>query len=112
MLSKPNTAREEIIMSSDVKLAKQAIHAKLEAQINAAEATLNTLKARAQTTKANVELKSITELLLSKQAILQKLHELKKSDGGHWDRVKADLEARITDFEKSVKGIESKVNVN
>jgi phage shock protein A len=99
-------------MSADVKFAKQAIHDKLESQISAAEATLNTLKARAQSAKANVELKSITELLLSKQAILQKLHELKKSDGGQWDRVKADLETRITDFEKSVKGIESKVNTN
>ena len=99
-------------MSADVKFAKQAVHDKFEAQINAAEATLNTLKARAQTAKANVELKSITELLLSKQAILQKLHELKKSDGGQWDQVKADLEKRITYFEKSVKGIESKVKAH
>jgi hypothetical protein len=112
MFSKPNTTREEGIMSADVKFAKQAVHNKFEAQINAAEATLNTLKVRAQTTKANVELKSITDLLLRKQAILQKLHELKKSDGGQWDRVKANLEARITDFEKSVKGIESKVKAN
>jgi hypothetical protein len=112
MFGKPNTTREEGIMSTDVKLAKQAIHDKFESQINAAEATLNTLKARAHNTKANVELKSITDLLFGKQAILQKLHELKKSDGGQWDRVKADLEARITDFEKSVKGIESKVKEN
>jgi multidrug resistance efflux pump len=112
MFSKSSTTREEGIMSTDVKFAKLAVHDKFEAQINAAEATLNNLKARAQTTKANVELKSITELLLSKQAILQRLHQLKKSDGGQWDRVKADLETRITDFEKSVKGIESKVKAN
>jgi hypothetical protein len=108
MFSKPSTTRKEGIMSTDVKLAKQAIHDKFKSQINAAEVTLNTLKARAQTTKANVELKSITELLLSKQAILRKLHELKKSDGGQWDRVKADLETRIADLEKSMKGFESK----
>ena len=95
-------------MSAGVKFEKQAVHDKFEAQINAVEATLNTLKARAQTTKANVELKSITELLLSKQAILQKLHELKKSDGGQWERTKADLETRIADLEKSMKGFESK----
>ena len=95
-------------MSSDVKLAKQAIHDKLESQINTAEAKLNTLKARAETTKANVELKAITDLLTGKRALLQKLHELKKSDSGQWDRAKADLEAHIADFEKSVKGIESK----
>jgi hypothetical protein len=108
MFSKPNTTREEGVMSTDVKFAKQAIHDKFESQINAAEATLNTLKARAQTTKANVELKAITELLTGKKALLQKLHELKKSDGGQWDRAKTDLEAHIADFEKSVKGIESK----
>jgi hypothetical protein len=95
-------------MSSDVKLAKKAIHDKLESQIDTAEAKLNTLKARAETTKADVELKAIAELLTGKQALVHKLHELKKSDGGQWDRVKADLEARIADFEKSVKGVESK----
>ena len=33
-------------MSTDVKLAQQAIHDKLESQINTAEAKLNKLKAR------------------------------------------------------------------
>ena len=99
-------------MSTDVKLAKQAIHDKFESQIKTADAKLNTLKTHAESAKANAELKAVAELLTSKQTILQKLHELKKSDGGQWDRVKADLEARITDFEKSVKGIESKVKAN
>jgi|SRR6266849_2961038 len=100
-------------MTTDVKnLTKRAIHDKLESQITTAEAKLNTLKARAETTKANVELKAITELLTGKQALLRKLRGLKKSDGGRWDRAKADLEARVTDFEKSVKGIESKVSAN
>jgi hypothetical protein len=99
-------------MSTDVTLTKQAIHDKFESQIHAAEAKLTTLKAQAESAKANAEMKAITELLTKKQAILQKVHELKKSDGGQWDRVKADLEKRITDFEKSVKGIESKVKAN
>ena len=99
-------------MSSDVKLAKQAIHDKFESQINTAEAKLSTLKARAETSKANVELKAIAELLTRKQAILQKLHELKKSDGGQWERAKADLETRIADLEKSVKGFESKTKAD
>jgi cell division protein FtsB len=99
-------------MSTDVKIAKQAIHDKFESQIKTAEAKLDTLKARAETTKANVELKGITELLTRKQGLLQKLHELKKSDNGQWQRAKADLEARINDLEKSVKGIESKADAN
>jgi hypothetical protein len=51
-------------------------------------------------------------LLTRKQAILQKLHELKKSDGGKWEQAKADLETRIEDLEKSVKGIESKTKAD
>jgi hypothetical protein len=95
-------------MSADMKLARQAIHDKFESQIKTAEAKLNTVKTRAEAAKADVELKAVAELLTRKQTILQQLHELKKSDGGQWDQAKADLETRISDFEKSVKGMESK----
>jgi len=110
--SQPNMTGEENSMSTDVKLAKQAIHDKLESQINTAEAKLNTLKARAQTAKANVELKAITKLLTRKQTIAKKLKDLKKSGGDRFEQARADIEARITDLEKSVKGIKSKVNSN
>src|SRR3974377_370176 len=97
-------------MSTEVKLAKQAIHDKIESQLKTAEAMLDTLKAQAASAKANVELKAIAELMTRKQAIQQKLHELKKSDGGQFEQVKADVEARITELEKTMKGIESRVN--
>ena len=99
-------------MATGVGLAKQAVHDKFESQIKAAEAKLGTLKAQAESTKANVELKAIAELLTTKQAIQQKLHELKNSDGNQFDRAKADLETRIEDFEKSVRRIESRVKTN
>jgi len=95
-------------MSTDLNIAKQAIHDKLESQIKAAEAKLETLKARAEAAKANVEIKAIAELLPKKVEIQQKLEQLKKSGGDRWEQAKADLEGRIVDFEKSVKGIESK----
>jgi len=95
-------------MSIVANIAKQAAHDKLESQIRAAEAKLDALKAVADAAKAEVEIKAIAELLPGKHAIYQKLQELKKSDGGQWERVKADLEARIAHFEKSVKRIESK----
>ncbi|MGA8149798.1 MAG: hypothetical protein WB952_02540 [Terriglobales bacterium] len=95
-------------MSTDLNIAKQAIHDKLESQIKAAEAKLETLKARAEAAKANVEIKAIAELLPKKVEIQQKLEQLKKSGGDRWEQAKADLEGRIADFEKSVKGIESK----
>jgi len=95
-------------MSTDLNIAKQAIHDKLESQIKAAEAKLETLKARAEAAKANVEIKAIAELLPKKVEIQLKLEQLKKSGGDRWEQAKADLEGRIADFEKSVKGIESK----
>jgi len=71
--------RGGIAMSTDVNGAKQAIHDKLESQIKTAEAKLDTLKARAEAAKANIEIKAIAELLPKKQAIQQKLRELKRS---------------------------------
>jgi multidrug efflux pump subunit AcrA (membrane-fusion protein) len=93
-------------MNTDMNMAKQAILDKFEAQVRTAEAKLDTLKARAETAKANLEIKAITELLITKRTILQKLQDLKKSGGSPWEQAKADLEARIADFEKAVKGIE------
>ena len=97
-------------MNTDVKIAKQAIHDKLQSQIHTAEAKLETLKARAETAKANVELKAIAELLTKKYGIQKKLQELKSSGEDRWEQAKADLETHIADFEKSVKGIESKAH--
>jgi len=54
------------------------------------------------------QIKAIAALLPKKQVIQQKLQELKQSGADRWERAKADLEARIAEFEKSVKGIESK----
>lgn len=96
-------------MSTEVNIAKQAIHDMLESKIKAAEAKLDTLKARGENAKANAEIKAIAELLTKKPVIRLKLKELKNSGGDRWEQTKADLETRITEFEKSLKGIESKV---
>jgi len=99
-------------MSTEVNIAKQAIHDMLESKIKTAEAKLDTLKARAENAKANVEIKAVAELLAKKPVIRLKLQELKNSGGDRWEQTKADLETRITEFEKSLKGIESRVKAN
>jgi hypothetical protein len=53
-------------MSTEMRLAKQAMHDKLMSQVNAAEAKLIALKARAEAAKAHLEMKAIAELLSSK----------------------------------------------
>lgn len=99
-------------MSTPVSIAKHVIHDMLETKIKLAEAKLETLKARAESTKANAELKLITELLTKKFVIRQKLQELKKCGGDRWEQAKTDLEVRITELERSVKDIESKVRAS
>jgi len=109
---KPNAAHEEHRMSAEVNIAKQAIHDMLESKIKAAEAKLDTLMARAENAKAKVEIKAVAELLAKKPVIRLKLQELKNAGGDRWEQSKNDLEVRITDFEKSLKGIESKVKAS
>ena len=65
-------------MNIVMKTAKKVILDKLEAEIKTAEAKLETLKARAMTAKANIEIKAITKLLTRKRG---KLQELKKAGG-------------------------------
>jgi len=99
-------------MSIEVSTAKHVIHNKLESQIKTAGAKLDTLKARAEVAKANVEIKAIADLATQKLEIHQKLQELKKSSDDKWEHAKKDIEARIAAFEQSIKGIESKVKAH
>jgi phage shock protein A len=97
-------------MSTDVNMAKQAVQDKLESQIKTAQARLVTLEARAESAKANAELKAIAELLSKRQVIQERLQELRKTGADRWEQAKADLESRISEFEKSVKELESKAH--
>jgi hypothetical protein len=99
-------------MSTELKMAKQAVHDKIESQIKTAQAKLETLKAQAEATKANVEIKVIADLLTRKHAIDQKLAELKKSGDQGYEQAKGDVEARVAELEKSVKAIEAKVHAS
>jgi hypothetical protein len=98
-------------MSIEGNAAKHAIQSKLESQINTAEAKLQTLKARAEAAKANVEVAAIGNLLAQTVALHQKLQALQKSGADRWDQAKADFEAKIAGFEKSVKEVEAKVKL-
>jgi uncharacterized protein (DUF1499 family) len=94
-------------MSKDANIAKQIVHDKLESQIKTAVKKLETLKLKAEAAKAILEIKAIVALVPKAQAIQQKLQELKTSGGERWEQVKADVEARIAEFEKSLEALES-----
>jgi len=88
---------------------KQAIHEKLESQVNSAVAKLEALRSRAENIHANADAaKAIAELAVKKQAVEHLLQQVKKSQGHEWEHSKAALVAHIAEFEALVKGIESR----
>jgi hypothetical protein len=97
-------------MSTDVDMAKRTIYDKLDSQIKIAEAKLDMVKARAESAKADAEIRVVAELLARKRALQLELKALKKLGGDRWDLAKADLEAHIANFEKLVRDTESKAN--
>ncbi len=99
-------------MSITVNKTKDAVHDKIESQVKAAEAKLTALQARAESAKADFEIKALEDLLPKKQVIRQKLAELKKSGTGHWEQTRKDLEERIAEFEKSLKHVETRAKAS
>ena len=89
-------------------MAKKVIEDEFDAQINIVQAKLETLKAKAEASKATTELKVITDLLTKKRAIDQKLSDLKTSGETTYQQTKSDLESRVAELEKSVRAIEAK----
>ena len=92
-----------------VTAARKAAYDKVESTIHTFDAQLATLKAKAETAKADGELKAIAKLVTTKAALDLKVAELKKAGQGTFEQAQADIEARIAEFEKSVKAIEAKI---
>ena len=92
-----------------VNAARKAVYDKVDSQIHTFEAQLATLKAKAESAKADAELKAIANLVTAKRTLDQKVAELKKASETAFQQAKADVEARIVEFEKSVKAFESKI---
>jgi len=92
-----------------VNAARKAVYDKVDSQIHTVEAQLATLKAKAESAKADAELKAIANLVTAKRTLDQKVAELRKAGETAFQQAKADVEARIVEFEKSVKAIESKI---
>jgi hypothetical protein len=93
-----------------VNAARKAVYDKIESQIHALEAQLATLKAKAESAKADAEVKAVSKLVTAKRALDQKMIELKKAGETSFQQVLADVEARIAEFEATVKAIRSKIN--
>ena len=95
-----------------VTAARKAVYDKIESQIHTFEAQLATLKAKAESAKADAELKAIANLVTAKRTLDQKVVELKKAGEASFQQAKADVEARIAEFAKSMKAIQANINAD
>jgi hypothetical protein len=93
-----------------VKAARKAIYDKVESQIHTFEAQVATLKAKAESAKADAEVTAIANLATAKRALDEKVAELKRAGETAFQQVKADVEARVAEFDKSLHAIASKIN--
>ena len=92
-----------------VSAVRKAVYDKVESQIHTLEAQLATVKAKAESAKADAEIKAIANLAAAKVTLDRKVVELKKASETAFQQAKADVDARIAEFETSVKAIASKV---
>jgi hypothetical protein len=95
-------------VATATNIAKQAVQDKIESQVKAVEAKLETLRLKADAAKKIAEVKAIADLVTKKHEIDRKLSDLKKSNESTYQQAKADIESRVAELEKSVKAIEAK----
>jgi hypothetical protein len=92
-----------------VNAGRKAAYDKVESQIHTFEAQLATLKAKAESARADAELKTIANLVKAKLTLDQKVVELKHAGEAAFQQAKADVEGRIAEFAKALKALESKI---
>jgi hypothetical protein len=92
-----------------VKAARKAVYDKVESQIHTFEAQVTTLKAKAESARADTELKAIANLATAKRVLDQKVAELKSAGETAFQQAKADVEARVAEFGKSLQEIASEI---
>jgi ketosteroid isomerase-like protein len=93
-----------------VNAARKAVYDKIASQIHTFDAQVTTLKAKAESAKADAELKAIANLVTAKRALDLKVAELKSAGDAAFEQAKTDVQTRVADFEHSMQAIASKIN--
>jgi len=92
------------------KAARKAVYDKIESQIHTFEAQVATLRAKAESAKADAQLAAIANLATAKRALDEKVAELKNAGEVTFERVRADVERRTAEFDKSLQALASRIN--
>jgi hypothetical protein len=92
------------------KAARKAVYDKIESQIHTFEAQVATLRAKAESAKADAQLTAIANLATAKRALDEKAAELKNAGEVTFERLKADVERRTAELDKSLQALASRIN--
>jgi hypothetical protein len=90
---------------------KEAYQEKMEAQLKEWTAKLNEYKAKADKAGADVKIQMyahIDQLKAKKEALQQKLDEVKAASGDSWEALKAGSEKILEETKKTWEGMKSK----
>ena len=93
-----------------VNATRKAVYDKVESQIHTFEAQVATLKEKAESAKADAELTAIARLATTIRALNEKVAELKNAGEATFERVKADVERRMAEFNTSLQALASRIN--
>jgi hypothetical protein len=85
---------------------KNSVHDKLQAQVNLLDARLKTIKARAEQTKADLQLKAVMQLTPKIEGIHQELRHLKQLNEAAFQQARSSFEKRLHEFEQSLNSVE------
>ena len=96
-------------MSTDSKMAREAITDKIKSQAQIVRAKLEMLKAKAESAKAGAELTTIMDLLAKKKVIDRNLNTLQNSAEKIYEQTRADVELRLVELEKSAQAVEAEL---
>lgn len=95
-------------MNATETVVKNAVHDKLQAQVNLLDAKLKTIKARAEQSKATLQIKAVSDLSPKIEKIHQDLRQLKQTNESAFEHAKAAFEKHLAEFEQSVRNLENR----
>ena len=93
-----------------VTAARKAVYDKVESQIHTFEAQVATLRAKAESAKADAELKAIADLMTAKRTLHKKVILLKIAGEARFQQAKAEVEAGLAEFDTLLQLIASRIN--
>ena len=92
-----------------VEAARKVLYNKVASQVDAFDARVATLRAKAESAGADAELAAIAKLVTASQTLDHKAAALKSASETTFRRVQDDIERHLGQFDTSLRAIASRV---